>query len=164
VKLAEIIGYQLDMTRCAALRSLHRQLAGSPFRPADTTALLLVREQPGCDQTMLGRVLAANRSVGMKVASRLEAQGLLTRGAGRDRRSRGLFLTALGESVLADLLDRHQRAEACIATRLQPGEGVLLLRLLEKVRQAVDDEDEAELRGVAPPFETTGQTARHAGV
>ena len=163
MKLAEIIGYQLDMTRCAALRSLHRHLADSPFRPADTTALLLVRERPGCDQTMLGRVLAANRSVGMKVASRLEAQGLLTRGAGRDRRSRGLFLTAEGESVLADLLDRHRRAEACIATRLAPGEGAQLLSLLEKVRQAVDDEDE-ELRSLASPFETTGQTARHASV
>lgn len=164
MRLAEILGYQLDMTRCAALRSLHRYLADSPFRAADTTALLLVREQPGCDQTMLGRVLAANRSVGMKVASRLEAQGLLTREAGRDRRSRGLFITPQGESVLADLLDRHRRAEAQITTNLAPGEGVLLLKLLEKVRQAVDDEEDAEFRGGPLKFETTGQVARHAGV
>jgi len=49
MKLAGILGYQLDMARCAALRSLHRLLADNPFRPADTTALLLIREHPGCD-------------------------------------------------------------------------------------------------------------------
>ncbi len=193
MRLAEIIGYQLDVTRCAALRSLYRQLADSPFRPADTTALLLVRDQPGCDQTALGRVLAGNRTVGMKVASRLEAQGLfdgsrkrvlapypravgvvtspgaaalhdvLSALAGRDRRSRGLFITTRGESVLADLLDRHQRAEARIATHLEPGEGAFLLQLLGKVQQAVDEED-AEFRGDSSALEPIGQTAQHAGV
>ena len=78
MKLADILGYQLDMARCAALRSIHRLLGEGPYRPADTTALALVRERPGCNQTFLGRALAGNRSVGMKVASRLEARGLLT--------------------------------------------------------------------------------------
>ncbi|OYX08526.1 MAG: hypothetical protein B7Z08_09130, partial [Sphingomonadales bacterium 32-68-7] len=82
MKLAEIVGYRLDMARCAAQRSLHRLLEETPFRPADTTALLLVRERPGCDQTVLGRALSGNRSVGMKLAARLEARGLLTRGEG----------------------------------------------------------------------------------
>src|SRR5689334_13354512 len=141
MKLAEILGYQLDMARCAALRSLNRQLVDDMLRPADTTALLLVREHPGCDQTMLGRALAANRSVGMKVASRLEARGLLTRGAGRDRRSRGLFLSAEGEHVLADLLDRHGRAEALLAAHLDPGEREQLLQLLGKVQRAIEEEE-----------------------
>lgn len=145
MKLAGVIGYQLDMARCAALRSLHRFLADSPYRPADTTALMLVREQPGCDQTTLGHRLAANRSVGMKVASRLEARGLLTRDKGRDRRSKGLFITPDGERVLEDLLRAHRCAEARLETYLAPGERVLLLELLGKVQRAVDDE-EAELR------------------
>lgn len=145
MKLAGILGYQLDMARCAALRSLHRLLADIPFRPADTTALLLVSERPGCDQTTLGRMLAGNRSVGMKVASRLEAHGLLTRDSGRDRRSKGLFITAEGERVLADLLGRHARAEARLAACLEPGERATLLKLLAKVQRAVDEE-EADLR------------------
>lgn len=150
MKLADILGYQLDMVRCAALRSLHRLLADSPLRPADTTALLLVREQPGCDQTMLGRALAGNRMVGMKVASRLEARGLLTRGKGRDRRSKGLHLTGEGEGALADLLERHNRAEALLATHLTPDERATLLCLLAKVQRAVDEE-EADPRGEKPP-------------
>ena len=94
MKLDEILGYQLDMTRHAAMRSIHRRLAGSSFKPADTTALLLVRAQPGCSQAELGAALSGNRSVGMKVASPLEAKGLMTRGEGRDRRTKGLYLTA----------------------------------------------------------------------
>ena len=156
MKLAGILGYQLDMARCAALRSLHRLLADLPFRPADTTALLLVREQPGCDQTKLGRVLAGNRSVGMKVASRLEAHGLLTREAGRDGRSKGLYITAAGEAALADLLERHRRAEARLAAYLAPGERKLLLELLAKVQRAIDEEEE-DLRHPAAPPEIAGQ-------
>lgn len=146
--LDDIVGYRLDMARCAALRSLHRLLDGTPFRPADTTALLLVRERPGCDQTALGRALAGNRSVGMKVAARLEARGLLTRGEGRSRRSKELYLTPAGEATLADLLARHAEAERRLAALLEPGERKTLLALLGKVEQAVLDE-EAALRASA---------------
>lgn len=47
--LNDIVGYRLDMARCAALRSVHRLLAFTGFRPADTTALLTIRDRPGCD-------------------------------------------------------------------------------------------------------------------
>jgi DNA-binding MarR family transcriptional regulator len=140
-KLAQIVGYRLDMARCAALRGIHRLLEDIPYRPADTTALLLVRDQPGCDQTTLGRALAANRSVGMKVAARLEAKGLLIRGEGRNRRSKGLYLTAQGEAVLADLLARHDEAETRLTALLEPGEREQLLALLDKIERAVLEEE-----------------------
>jgi DNA-binding MarR family transcriptional regulator len=150
MKLAEIVGYQLDMARCAALRNIHRQLGDEPLRPADTAALALVRERPGCNQTTLGRALAGNRSVGMKVASRLEARGLLTRGAGADARSKGLFLTAEGERALDHLFDLHNQAEARLAAYLDPEEKQTLLRLLGKVRSAIEDQ-ESDLTGADVP-------------
>lgn len=137
MKLRDIVGYRLDMARCAALRSVYRVLDGTGARPADTTALLLLREQPGIDQTTLGRALAGNRSVGMKLAARLEKRGLLLRGQGRDRRSKGLFITAQGEAVLADLLERHAAAEAVLASALEPGEREMLLALLDKIENVV---------------------------
>ena len=149
MQLSEIIGYRLDMARCAGLRSLHRLLADTPFKPADTTALLLVRECPGCDQTELGHALAANRSVGMKVATRLEKRGLLVRRQGRDKRSKGLYITPEGEAVLADLLARHNEAEARLAAALSEADRILLLHLLDKVERAVLEE-EAALREVSP--------------
>lgn len=148
VKLDDIVGYRLDMARCAALRSIHRLLDDTTFRPADTTALLFVQEQPGCDQTMLGRVLAANRSVGMKVAARLEARGLLTRGEGRDRRSKGLYITSAGDAALAQLLELHRQGEARLTAALEPGEREVLLMLLGKIEQTVLDE-EAALAGAS---------------
>jgi DNA-binding MarR family transcriptional regulator len=158
VKLADIVGYRLDMTRCAALRSLHRLLDATTFRPADTTALLLIKERPGCDQTMLGRALAGNRSVGMKVATRLEARGLLTRGEGRNRRSKGLYITPEGEMVLAELLDCHEESEARLAAALAPGERELFLTLLGKIEQAVLDEEAALARFA--PTQATGNKRR----
>lgn len=141
MKLKDIVGYRLDMARCAALRSLHRILDDTPFRPADTTALLLIREQPGCDQTTLGKALAGNRSVGMKLAARLEARGLLVRGEGRNRRSKGLYITPAGEAALADLLERHCRSEAILTSALAEGEREQLLTLLGKIEQVVLDEE-----------------------
>jgi DNA-binding MarR family transcriptional regulator len=141
VTLNDIVGYRLDMARCAALRSVHRLLAFTGFRPADTTALLTIRDRPGCDQTELGRALAGNRSVGMKVASRLEERGLLVRGPGRNRRSKGLYLTAEGEATLARLLDRHAVAEERLTAGLEPGERETLLILLAKIEQAVLEEE-----------------------
>lgn len=143
MKLAEILGYQLDMARCAALRSLHRLLDEGPYRPADTTALALVKEMPGCNQTFLGRALAGNRSVGMKVASRLETRGLLKRGAGKDARSKGLYLTPDGERVLEELLAKHAQAEEKLASYLETGEKTQLLDLLNKVQKAIEEEEAA---------------------
>lgn len=161
MKLTEILGYQLNITHCAAQRCLHRQLAGVALRPADTAALLFVRESPGCDQTTLGRALAGNRSVGMKVASRLESGGLLRRRAGRDRRSRGLFITPEGEVALAEMLPHHRRAEDRLATDLTPDERAQLLRLLGKVHNAVA-EDEATLPHQPAYRAARGPRMRHA--
>ena len=137
MKLDDIVGYRLDMARCAMLRSLHRLLDDTGFRPADTTALLLIKDNPGCDQAELGRALAGNRSVGMKVASRLEKRGLLIRAKGRDRRSKGLHITPAGEAKLAELLALHEQSEERLAAELAPGERETLLMLLNKIEQAV---------------------------
>ncbi len=145
MKLSQILGYEIDVTRHVALRSLHRILADCPINPTLLSALLLVQDQPGCDQTELGRALVGGRSLGMKIASLLEGMGLMTRGPGRDRRSKGLYLTPDGERALAEVLALHARAEAILAAYLEPGERETLLRLLAKVQQAVRDEQAGRL-------------------
>ena len=160
-KLADILGYQLDFTRHAALRSLNRYLADGPLSPASLTALMLVRDRPGCDQTILGRAMSGNRSVGMKVASKLEDSGLLERGEGRDRRSKGLYITRDGEQALARTLRHHARAEAVLAARLAPGERDTLLRLLAKVCHAIHD-DEREARANSAAAAASPATSRRS--
>jgi DNA-binding MarR family transcriptional regulator len=148
MKLSEILGYEIDVTRHVALRSLRRILADCPINATFLSAMLLVRDQPGCDQTMLGRALVGNRSLGMKVASLLEGKGLMTRGPGRNRRTKGLYITAAGERTLTETLRHHARAEAILAAYLGPGERDMLLLLLAKVQRAVRD---AETDALAQP-------------
>jgi len=149
MNLQDILGYQLDMARHAAMRNVYRELDGL-LKPADTTALLLVRDQPGCDQATLGRALSGNRSVGMKVASRLEARGLMIRMDGRDRRTKSLYITEKGESLLKEASRRHLQAEAKITAYLEPGDRETLIRLLQKVQQAVHDQEAEALASPAP--------------
>lgn len=162
MKLDDVLGYQLDMARHAAMRSIHRQLEGFPLVPADTVALLLIRDHPGCDQAMVGRALSGNRSVGMKVASRLEALGLLTRADGPDRRMKSLHITDKGEAMLAEAIRRHEQAEANVAASLLPGERETLLKLLGKLRAAVDSE-EATLPSPPPTARTLTKRSRTWG-
>jgi hypothetical protein len=53
------------------------------------------------------------------------------------------------------MLRRHGRAEEVLATHLTPDERMQLLRLLGKVRQAIEEE-EGELGRSSMLFETTG--------
>ena len=155
---ANILGYQLDRTRNAASKSLRHYLGDLPLTPATITSLILVRDRPGCDQTTLGRALFGNRSVGMKVASRLEADGYMERGEGRDRRSKGLYITEMGEAVLGEALRRHAQAEAVLAARLTREERTTLLNLLAKVRHAIDD-DRSVSRVAAPAVDSHEEDA-----
>ncbi|MFP5432659.1 MAG: MarR family transcriptional regulator, partial [Alphaproteobacteria bacterium] len=49
---------------------------------AKFTALLLIRDNPGCDQTALGRALSVNRSSAMKLVNILEERGWSNGGPG----------------------------------------------------------------------------------
>ena len=142
MNLQNLVGYHLNMARHAAMRNVYRELDGL-LRPADTTALMLARDQPGCDQAMLGRALSGNRSVGMKVASRLEAKGLMIRASGRDGRTKGLYITPEGDRMLTEALRRHEQAEAKLLAYLAPGERDISLRLLVNVQQAIQDAEAA---------------------
>ena len=130
------IGYQLHLAARLALHEAHEALAGMALTPARVTALLHIRDHPGCDQAALGRFLLVNRSAGMKVANRLAEAGLIERRAGRDRRSLGLFLTPAGDAALDGTLACLAEAEARLCARLAPHERTQFLSLLQKLQPA----------------------------
>ena len=142
-RTTETVAYQLDAIHCLVARNFHQSLAGTGFRPKEVRALALVRDHPGCDQTMLGRALVGNRSHGMKVASRLEEKGLLVRQNGRDGRTKGLFLTSEGERVLRELPKLDAGLTARMISSLEPAEWEALHDLLSKIQCTVNAEDDA---------------------
>ncbi|KAB7765205.1 MarR family winged helix-turn-helix transcriptional regulator [Xanthomonas maliensis] len=131
--LAADLGYQLQLAALASSHAARQELAGLYLTPARVTALIHIRDQPGCDQTELGNRLLVNRAAGMKIANALAEQGLIERLAGRDRRSKGLYLTEHGERTLSVAQGCLARAVERTCAGLTGGERQTLLRLLGKL-------------------------------
>ncbi|MEC5317567.1 MarR family winged helix-turn-helix transcriptional regulator [Brenneria populi subsp. brevivirga] len=135
-QLADNIGYQLQLAALTSNHEARQELAGLQLTPARVTALVHIRDQPGCDQTELGQRLLVNRAAGMKIANALAEQGLIKRIEGRDRRSRGLTLTPYGKQMLADATRRLARAGDLTCRGLDENERERLLHLLRKLNAA----------------------------
>lgn len=154
--LADLIGYQLRLTDLLALRAARAALAAFRTTPAQVTALAFVGDNPGCDQSSLGRFLDVNRASAMKLVNVLEEQGLVVRREGRDRRSNGLHLTGRGEESLTGMTGALMEAEAKLAKLLNLPERRELLRLLAKVREALEIEQAARGAETPEPKRSTG--------
>jgi DNA-binding MarR family transcriptional regulator len=136
-ELSELLGYQLHLTDLIALRGARAVLEEWQLTPAKVTALLFIREQPGCAQSALGRFLTINRASAMKLVDTLVARNFIRRGAGKDLRSHGLHLTARGAASLQAALFVLQQEDHMLSAGLSASERLDLLRLLKKVRASV---------------------------
>jgi DNA-binding PadR family transcriptional regulator len=73
----------------------------------------------------------------VRLADKLEAEGLLESRQGRDRRSVALYLTAKGRAYIDGLLAERTRELAAVTGVLSPAEQDQLAGLLEKMLRAV---------------------------
>jgi DNA-binding MarR family transcriptional regulator len=131
--LDDLLGYQLQMTNLIAMADARETLAPFGISPAKLTALLLIRANPGCDQTALGRALTINRSSAMKIVNFLVEKGFIERRPGRNLRTNALHMLPEGERRLAEMLERLRDADTRLGERLAPAERKTLLKLLRKV-------------------------------
>jgi DNA-binding MarR family transcriptional regulator len=132
-ELGRLVGYQLHLCDLIALEDARSALAARQTTPATVTAMFFIRDQPGCDQTTVGRLLSINRSSAMKLIDRLESRGFVERSEGRDRRSNGLYLTAAGSRFLSEVVVLLRRSDAALCATLDSSERAELLRLLKKI-------------------------------
>lgn len=131
--LRQLVGYQLQRASLIAERDARRALAPFGLSPAKMTALLLIRDNPGCDQTALGQALGINRSSAMRQVNILEDKGLIERRAGRDARTNALHLTATGEEQIAAMLAAINTADRVLVEKLTGEEAALLGAMLERI-------------------------------
>lgn len=131
-----LLGYRLQMANLLAISDAREALAEHGITPAKLTALLLIRANPGCDQTTLGRALMINRSSAMKIVNFLEEKGLIERRPGRNLRTNALHLLPDGEVRLEQMLARLHEADSRLSERLTSGERDTLFRLLGKLGRA----------------------------
>ena len=136
--LEALLGYQIDMAHLAMIADAREALAPFTISPAKLTAMLLIRANPGCDQTALGRALRINRSSAMKLINYLAERNLVERRPGRDLRTNALHLSAEGEVRLAEMLARVQESDQRMSARLTAAERTTLASLIRKLRQPRD--------------------------
>ncbi|MDB5684269.1 MAG: marR family protein [Sphingomonas bacterium] len=148
-RLEDMLGYQVYHTNMLAMRGARPALAGLDITPGQLTALLFLRDHPGCDQTSLSRLLAVNRSAAMKLVIRLSGRDLIERRQGRDQRTLGLWLRPRGEQLLDSVPAALQVWDGALSQSLTSGERAMLLCLLGKVRDSIWASPGEALTGVA---------------
>lgn len=137
--LTGLVGYQLQMANLRVSGEAREALAALDISPAKVTALLLIRDNEGCEQSALGRAFSINRSSAMKLVNGLTERGLIERKPGRDLRSNALHLTERGREELARMVAAVRSADEEVAAVLSGRERAELMRLLAKLRQGRTD-------------------------
>ncbi len=128
-----LLGYQIQRANLLMIGDARKALEPSGLTPAKLTALMLIRANPGCDQTALGRALSINRSSAMKLTNALVASDLIERRPGRDLRTNALHLLPQGEAELVEMLARLHESDRHMTGRLTDAERTTLSGLLRKL-------------------------------
>ena len=131
--LETLLGYQMQRAYVLMSDDARRVLEPYGLSPAKLTALLMIRANPGCDQTALGRALDINRSSAMKLVNLLAAQGFVERRPGRNLRTNALHLTPHGETQLTKMLESLRASDRQMCAGLSAAEAATLIGLLGKL-------------------------------
>lgn len=129
--LPALLGYRLRLAQQAVFRDFGATV--SELSPGRVGILLLIEAYPEVTQSRLAQAVGLDRSTMVGVLHALEAQGLVERRRGADRRTNGLLLTPSGRVLVAGLKRRIRAHERRVASRLTAEERGQLLRLLAKL-------------------------------
>lgn len=141
--LQSLVGYRVQQANLLMETDARAALAHFDLSPAKLTALMLIRDNPGCDQTALGRALSINRSSAMKLVNILADKGLVERRPGRDLRTNALMLLPEGVAQVESMLAAVRESDARMTQRLSASEMDSLHSLLARLGPATtaDDDD-----------------------
>jgi DNA-binding MarR family transcriptional regulator len=123
--------------------------------PVQYAALVVVRAQPGVDQTRLVNLIALDRSTIGNVVTRLESKKLIARRPGTlDKRTKRLYPTALGGTTLDAITGAVAAAQRRILTPLSPAERRQFMSMLTRLVDINNVHSRAPLR---PPNGTPAE-------
>jgi DNA-binding MarR family transcriptional regulator len=105
--LEGFIGFHLSLAQDASFRSFAQRAGQHDLKPGRFAAMMVIHNNPGINQTALGRAVARDKSTITPLLQGLERQGLVERRAPEtDGRSFVLSLTPAGEAMVRQLLER----------------------------------------------------------
>lgn len=136
-------GYNLRIAQVAVFENFARIVGRLADRMGELTPgrfslLMLLRHNPGINQTDLSRAVGLDKSTLTPALDQLERKGLIIRErTATDRRTYALSLSDKGEALLADLTTKVERHEENIVAALSGAERAALLRLLKKISRSL---------------------------
>jgi DNA-binding MarR family transcriptional regulator len=135
-ELDEIIGFHIRLAHGATYRHFTETFADLGLTQKMVSVLWLIDDHPRIAQADIGRRLQMDRATTMAIINRLEARGLLVRGASTlDRRRQTLTLTDAGQDALTEArrcIDEH---EQWVRSRFTKREATLLIELLRRIHE-----------------------------
>lgn len=106
-------------------------------------ALVAIGSHPGIDATRLSQIIYFDRSTIGDVLDRIESKGWIIReSTPDDRRIKLLTLSPAGAQVLRQVAPAIRRVQERLLAPLTPSEAKVMIRLLTKMADAADDEDD----------------------
>lgn len=145
--LPGLYGYNLRIAQVAVFDNF-LQVVGSGLAsrmggltPGRFSLLVLLRANPGINQTDLSRGVGVDKSTLTPALDQLEKKGLIQRHRTvADRRTYALSLSPAGETLLAELMTKVEQHEKNIVAGLTPSERTTLNRLLKKLARSLGSE------------------------
>lgn len=145
--LTSLYGYNLRIAQVAVFENfvevVGQGLAGrmGGLTPGRFSLLVLLKANPGINQTALSRGVGVDKSTLTPALDQLEKKGLVQRErTARDRRTYALSLSPAGEALLAELMGKVLQHEKNIVAGLTPAERSTLNRLLKKMAKSLGSE------------------------
>ena len=124
--------------------AVERRTGRSGEAPA---AIVALGHQPGLSNDGLSRLLGLTHTGTVRLVDRLVADGLIERRtAERDRRGVALHLTRAGAKARRRILSEREAVMWPLVSRLKKSERATLAAVLEKLLQAVGQDDAHKLR------------------
>lgn len=132
--LLDDIGFNCRLAQLVLFNRFYETFSGLGMSPAELSTLVLIAQNPGIRQGILGDTLLIKRSALTKMMKGLEARGLVTRmSPDRDLRSLELHLSPAGNALVSAQLPRLGTHVSEATAALSAAERAILLELLSKV-------------------------------
>jgi DNA-binding MarR family transcriptional regulator len=128
------VGYQLRRAQLAVFADFHRGLGELEIRPAQYAVLLILRQTPGLQQSLVADALGIKRANFVTLFDGLQARGLVRRQpSATDRRAVRLYLTEAGAQAMERIEELVAAHEARVSAALGEQGRAHLLALLARL-------------------------------
>lgn len=139
------IAYKLRLAQIAAYRAFEERVTGFGKAPRYLGLLMIIRENPGSNQSSLAEAVGLRRSSLVAILDQLERDRIVRRDAvPGDRRSKAVRLTGYGERLLAELTEEAEAHEAALTAGISEADLAVIRAGLDRIILNMRAADQAE--------------------